>query len=126
LNDGHASDRLLAGLRGGTGSLGRKEDQSLGKGKAKEESVAAPSLAEEVLDRGEFWLNVVDSEPGPSKPRTHRVSHRLSLPGRSLIHSREIWMICVILSRSKILYSFPKRPSLRSMLSSQRQSIHSR
>jgi hypothetical protein len=124
LNDGHASDRLLAGLRGGIGSLGRKEDQSSGKGKAKEESVATPSLAEETSDQADFWLNVVDSEPGPSKPRLHRVSRRLSFSRSLLIPSREYGMICVILSKMKILYFCPKRLSLHSMLSSQRQSNH--
>jgi hypothetical protein len=26
-----------------------------------------------LIDEGDFWLNVVDSEPGPSKPRLSKV-----------------------------------------------------
>ena len=74
LEDGNASDRLLAGLRGGRPGKPVDLDQLNGKGKEKEMIVQECHEDERVsIDEGDFWLNVVDSEPGPSKPRLSKV-----------------------------------------------------
>jgi hypothetical protein len=77
LEDGNASDRLLAGLRGGRPGKPVNVHESEGKGKEKE-VVAEEGIADEGIpvDEGDFWLNVVDSEPGPSKPRLSKVCSR--------------------------------------------------
>jgi hypothetical protein len=74
LEDGNASDRLLAGLRGGRPGRAVNVHESNGKGKEKE-VIAEEGIADEriPIDEGDFWLNVVDSEPGPSKPRLSKV-----------------------------------------------------
>jgi len=74
LEDGNASDRLLAGLRGGRPGRPVNVDETKGKGKEKE-VIVEEGLADEgiPIDEGDFWLNVVDSEPGPSKPRFSKV-----------------------------------------------------
>jgi hypothetical protein len=74
LEDGNASDRLLAGLRGGRPGRPVNVDES--KGKRKEKEVMIEERHEDKglpIDEGDFWLNVVDSEPGPSKPRLSKV-----------------------------------------------------
>jgi hypothetical protein len=74
LEDGNASDRLLAGLRGGRPGKPVNLGQSNGKGKEKEMVVQECHEDERILiDEGDFWLNIVDSEPGPSKPRLSKV-----------------------------------------------------
>ena len=72
LEDGNASDRLLAGLRGGRPGRPVNVDESKGKGK---EMIVQDCHEDErvSIDEGDFWLNVVDSEPGPSKPRLSKV-----------------------------------------------------
>jgi len=74
LEDGNASDRLLAGLRGSrlrrTPSVEHVEE----KGKEKEVIAVEHHEAERPpIDEGDFWLNVVDSQPGPSRPRLSKV-----------------------------------------------------
>ena len=67
-------DRLLAGLRGKTRSRTPDTESKNLKGKEKELEVG-PVYAEQV-DREieeDFWLNVMDREPGPSKPRLVKV-----------------------------------------------------
>ena len=74
LEDGNASDRLLAGLRGGRAGKPVNLDESTGKGKEKEMIVQELHEDEGMpINEGDFWLNVVDSEPGPSKPRLSKV-----------------------------------------------------
>lgn len=75
LEDGNASDRLLAGLKGGRPGRPLNDERITGKGKEKEriQLQQEPQAVEERLDEGDFWLNVVDSEPGPSKPRLNKV-----------------------------------------------------
>jgi hypothetical protein len=74
LEDGNASDRLLAGLRGGRPGRPVNVDESEGKGKEKEVMIEERHEGEGIpIDEGDFWLNVVDSEPGPSKPRLSKV-----------------------------------------------------
>ena len=78
LEDGNASDRLLAGLRGGRPGRPVDVDESKGKGKEKELSVEERHEDNGIpIDDGDFWLNVVDSEPGPSKPRLNKVRPQL-------------------------------------------------
>jgi hypothetical protein len=74
LEDGNASDRLLAGLRDGRPGKPANVHESNAKGKEKE-VIAEEGIADEgiPIDGSDFWLNVVDSEPGPSKPRLSRV-----------------------------------------------------
>lgn len=74
LEDGSASDRLLAGLRGSRPLRTPSVEHVKEKGKEKE--VIAEEHHEDgrpPIDEGDFWLNVVDSEPGPSKPRLSKV-----------------------------------------------------
>jgi hypothetical protein len=74
LEDGNASDRLLAGLRGGRPGRPVNVDESEGKGKEKEVMIEEPHEGDGLpIDEGDFWLNVVDSEPGPSKLRLSKV-----------------------------------------------------
>jgi hypothetical protein len=68
-------DRLLAGLRGGYKAKVSDDGVQSVKGKEKEVDLG-PALAEAV-DEGikeDFWLNVMDREPGPSKPRLVKAS----------------------------------------------------
>jgi len=74
LEDGNASDRLLAGLWGSRPRRSPSVEHVKEKGKEKE--VIAEEHQEDErppIDEGDFWLNVVDSEPGPSKPRLSKV-----------------------------------------------------
>jgi hypothetical protein len=74
LEDRNASDRLLAGLRGGRPGRPLNLDESKGKGKETEVMIEGRHEDEGIpIDEGDFWLNVVDSEPGPSKPRLSKV-----------------------------------------------------
>jgi hypothetical protein len=75
LEDGNTSDRLLAGLRGGWAVKPRTRSHSSLKGKEREE-IEEDVLPEDVTtqDEGDFWLNVAQSEAGPSKPRLNKAS----------------------------------------------------
>jgi hypothetical protein len=68
-------DRLLAGLRGRYKAKVSDDGVQSVKGKEKEVD-AGPVLAEAVGEgiEEDFWLNVMDREPGPSKPRWVKVS----------------------------------------------------
>ena len=80
LGDGNASDRLLAGLRGGRPGRPVNQDEVKGKGKEKEMIVEERHEDEGIpVDEGDFWLNVVDSEPGPSRPRLSKVRLQLAI-----------------------------------------------
>jgi hypothetical protein len=68
-------DRLLAGLRGGYKTKVPDDGAQTLKGKEKE--VDFGPVHAEAVDEGmedDFWLNVMDREPGPSKPRLVKVS----------------------------------------------------
>ena len=67
-------DRLLAGLRGKTRS--RTPDTESKNLKGKEKELEVGTVYAEEVDREieeDFWLNVMDREPGPSKPRLVKV-----------------------------------------------------
>lgn len=71
-------DRLLAGLRGNTRSRSPDTETRSLKGKEKELE-AGPVYAEEIdreIDE-DLWLNVMDREPGPSKPRLVKVNPQM-------------------------------------------------
>ena len=113
LEDGNASDRLLAGLRSGRPSRAVKVDNTKGKGKEKELDTGEHHEHERPpVDEGHFWLNVVDSEPGPSKPRLSKVRSSDATTGETLMPSPKCGMICVILSLQKTRHSYQKRQSL--------------
>ena len=74
LDDGNASDRLLAGLRGSLRSKSLKKEGTTWKGKEKEDIVVEDIQVEGIsLDDGDFWLHAAESEPGPSKRKLNRV-----------------------------------------------------
>jgi hypothetical protein len=92
LEDGNASDRLLAGLRGGRPVRPVNVDESKGKGKEKEVMIEERHEDEGLpIDEGDFWLNVVDSEPGPSKPRLSRVRSQLAIIQRVADVKPRMW-----------------------------------
>jgi hypothetical protein len=92
LEDGNASDRLLAGLRGGRPGRPVNVDESEGKGKEKEVMIEEPHEDEGLpIDEGDFWLNVVDSEPGPSKLRLSRVRPQLAIIQRVADVKPRMW-----------------------------------
>jgi hypothetical protein len=92
LEDGNASDRLLAGLRGGR--PGRPVNVDEPKGKGKEKDIIEEECHEDEgipIDEGDFWLNVVDSEPGPSQPRLSKVCPHLAIIKRVADVKPEMW-----------------------------------
>jgi hypothetical protein len=92
LEDGNASDRLLAGLRGGRPGNPVNLDETKGKGKEKEVMIEERHEDEGIpIDEGDFWLNVVDSEPGPSKPRLSKVCPRLAIMQREADVKPKMW-----------------------------------
>ena len=92
LEDGNASDRLLAGLRGGRPGKPVNIDESKGKGKEKEVMIEERHEDEGIpIDEGDFWLNVVESEPGPSKPRSSRVRPQLAIIQREADVKPRMW-----------------------------------
>jgi hypothetical protein len=90
LNDNDSSNRLLTALRASPKISRRPNDHFDRKGKSKEAVVEASSLgnAEHVEDDREFWLNVAESEPGPSKPRPNKVSVLIQLFAMALMVSQ--------------------------------------
>jgi hypothetical protein len=90
LNDNDSSDRLLTALRAGPKISRRPNDNLDRKGKSREAAVEPSSLghAEQVEDDREFWLNVAESEPGPSKPRPNKVSVLIRLFAMALMVSQ--------------------------------------
>lgn len=92
LEDGNASDRLLAGLRGGRPGKPVNVDETKRKGKKKEVMIEERHQDEGLpIDEGDFWLNVVDSEPGPSKPRLSRVRPQLAIIQRVADDKPKMW-----------------------------------
>ena len=74
LDDGNASDRMLAGLRGSLRSKSLKKEETTWKGKEKEDIVVEDIQVEGIsLDDGDSWLHAAESEPGPSKRKLNRV-----------------------------------------------------
>jgi hypothetical protein len=92
LEDGNASDRLLAGVRGGRPGKPVNVDETKGKGKEKKVVIEERHEDEGIpMDEGDFWLNVVDSEPGPSKPRLSKVCPQLAIIQRVADVKPRMW-----------------------------------
>jgi hypothetical protein len=92
LEDGNASDRLLAELRGGRPGRPVNTDETKGKGKEKEVMIEKGHEDEGLpIDEGDFWLNVIDSESGPSQPRLSKVCPHMAIIRRVADVKPKLW-----------------------------------